>query len=165
MAVHSGAFALFHRPRAPGQRWRREQGPPRVASSRFVQFTQLIRGRAMDAATNVPTPVNEPVLTYAPGSPERSELTAKLTELVKEPAELTMTIGGERRMGGGARVDVVQPHNHAAVLGTLGTATGDDARAAVAAAKQAAPGWRAMPFDERAAVLLRAADQSGRAHV
>ncbi|MUL42279.1 L-glutamate gamma-semialdehyde dehydrogenase [Streptomonospora sp. PA3] len=112
----------------------------------------------MDAVTNVPAPVNEPVLTYAPGSPERKELTAKLTELAEEPVELTMTIGGERRMGGGARVDVVQPHNHAHVLGTLGTATTDDARAAVAAAKQAAPAWRAMPFDERAAILLRAAD-------
>ncbi|GAA1762285.1 L-glutamate gamma-semialdehyde dehydrogenase [Streptomonospora arabica] len=112
----------------------------------------------MDAVTNVPTPANEPVLTYAPGSPERDELTAKLAELAKEPVELTMTIGGERRMGGGARVDVVQPHKHAHVLGTLGTATQDDARAAVAAAKQAAPAWRDMPFDERAAILLRAAD-------
>ncbi|QBI55797.1 L-glutamate gamma-semialdehyde dehydrogenase [Streptomonospora litoralis] len=112
----------------------------------------------MDAVTNVPTPVNEPVLTYAPGSPERAELTAELTELAKEPVELAMTIGGERRMGGGARVDVVQPHKHSSVLGTLGTATREDARAAVAAAKQAAPAWRAMPFDERAAVLLRAAD-------
>ncbi|KIH97874.1 1-pyrroline-5-carboxylate dehydrogenase [Streptomonospora alba] len=112
----------------------------------------------MDAVTNVPTPVNEPVLTYAPGSPERDELSATLTELAKEPVDLTMTIGGERRMGGGERVDVVQPHNHAHVLGTLGTATADDARAAVAAAKRAAPAWRDMPFDERAAVLLRAAD-------
>ncbi|GAA4953579.1 L-glutamate gamma-semialdehyde dehydrogenase [Streptomonospora halophila] len=112
----------------------------------------------MDAVTNVPTPANEPVLTYAPGSPERDELAAKLAELAKEPVELTMTIGGERRMGGGARVDVVQPHKHAHVLGTLGTATQDDARAAVAAAKQAAPAWRDMPFDERAAILLRAAD-------
>ncbi|MBX9389932.1 L-glutamate gamma-semialdehyde dehydrogenase [Streptomonospora nanhaiensis] len=112
----------------------------------------------MDAVTNVPTPVNEPVLTYAPGSPERAELTAELTRLAKEPVDLTMAIGGERRMGGGARVDVVQPHKHAHVLGTLGTATQDDARAAIAAAKAAAPAWRAMPFDERAAVLLRAAD-------
>ncbi|MDA0566208.1 L-glutamate gamma-semialdehyde dehydrogenase [Streptomonospora sp. S1-112] len=112
----------------------------------------------MDAVTNVPTPVNEPVLTYAPGSPERAELTAELTRLAKEPVDLTMAIGGERRMGGGARVDVVQPHKHAHVLGTLGTATQDDARAAIAAAKDAAPAWRAMPFDERAAVLLRAAD-------
>ncbi|MFW5416285.1 L-glutamate gamma-semialdehyde dehydrogenase [Nocardiopsis sp. CNT-189] len=112
----------------------------------------------MDAVTNVPVPANEPVLTYAPGSAERAELEAKLAELGKEPVELPMTIDGERRMGGGTRIDVVQPHRHASVLGTLGNATHEDARAAVAAAKRAAPAWRAMPFDERAAILLRAAD-------
>ncbi|MFC4561988.1 L-glutamate gamma-semialdehyde dehydrogenase [Nocardiopsis mangrovi] len=112
----------------------------------------------MDAVTSVPAPVNEPVLTYAPGSAERAELTERLDALAKEPVELTMTIGGEHRMGGGDRVDVVQPHRHAAVLGTLGNATHDDARAAVAAAGRAAPEWRALPFEERAAVILRAAD-------
>ncbi len=112
----------------------------------------------MDAVTTVPTPVNEPVLGYAPGSPERAGLEERLETLTKEPVELTMTIGGERRMGGGDRLNVVQPHNHGSVLGALGNATHDDARAAVAAAKEAAPAWRAMPFDERAAVLLRAAD-------
>ncbi|GAA1106484.1 L-glutamate gamma-semialdehyde dehydrogenase [Nocardiopsis composta] len=112
----------------------------------------------MDAVTNVPEPANEPVLTYAPGSAERAELETRLAELGKEPVELPMTIDGERRMGGGTRIDVVQPHRHAAVLGTLGNATHEDARAAVAAAKRAAPAWQAMPFDERAAILLRAAD-------
>ncbi len=112
----------------------------------------------MDAVTNVPAPANEPVLTYAPGSPERAELTRELAALAADPVELPMTIGGQRRMGGGERVDVVQPHRHASVLGTLGNATHDDARAAVAAAKRAAPAWRETPFDERAAVLLRAAE-------
>ncbi|HTI28358.1 MAG TPA: L-glutamate gamma-semialdehyde dehydrogenase [Kutzneria sp.] len=112
----------------------------------------------MDAVTQVPTPVNEPVLQYAPGSPERTELEAKLVELAKEQIELPLTIGGERRMGGGERVDVVQPHNHRHVLGTFAGATQADTRDAIAAAKAAAPAWRAMPFDERAAILLRAAD-------
>ena len=112
----------------------------------------------MDAVTQVPTPVNEPVLQYAPGSPERTELTAKLVELAKEQIELPLTIGGEQRMGGGERVDVVQPHNHRAVLGTFAGATQADTRDAIAAAKAAAPAWRAMPFDERAAILLRAAE-------
>ncbi|KAA2261327.1 L-glutamate gamma-semialdehyde dehydrogenase [Solihabitans fulvus] len=112
----------------------------------------------MDAVTRVPSPVNEPVLNYAPGSHERAELERSLTDLAKEPVELTMTIGGEQRMGGGERVDVVQPHNHRAVLGTLAGATQDDARDAVAAARQAAPAWRALSFDDRAAILLRAAD-------
>ncbi|WP_460859058.1 L-glutamate gamma-semialdehyde dehydrogenase [Nocardiopsis coralliicola] len=113
----------------------------------------------MDAVTNVPVPANEPVLTYAPGSPERAELQAELDRRNgADPVDLPMVIGGERRMGGGERIDVVQPHRHAAVLGTLANATGDDAAAAVAAAKAAAPAWSAMPFDERAAIILRAAD-------
>ncbi|MFC0437531.1 L-glutamate gamma-semialdehyde dehydrogenase [Kutzneria buriramensis] len=112
----------------------------------------------MDAVTQVPTPVNEPVLQYAPGSPERTELEAKLVELAKDQIELPLTIGGERRMGGGERVDVVQPHNHRAVLGTFAGATQADTRDAIAAAKAAAPAWQALPFDERAAILLRAAD-------
>jgi 1-pyrroline-5-carboxylate dehydrogenase len=112
----------------------------------------------VDAVTQVPTPVNEPVRQYAPGSPERTELQAKLVELAKDQIELPLTIGGEQRMGGGERVDVVQPHNHRAVLGTFAGATQADTRDAIAAAKAAAPAWRAMPFDERAAILLRAAD-------
>ncbi|MCP2165002.1 L-glutamate gamma-semialdehyde dehydrogenase [Goodfellowiella coeruleoviolacea] len=112
----------------------------------------------MDAVTNVPAPVNEPVLGYAPGSPERAKLEAKLAELAKEPVELTMTIGGQRRLGGGERIDVVQPHKHRAVLGTMGNATQEDTREALAAARQAAPAWRALSYDDRAAILLRAAD-------
>ncbi|MGI5322774.1 L-glutamate gamma-semialdehyde dehydrogenase [Actinomadura nitritigenes] len=113
----------------------------------------------MDAVTTVPTPANEPVRGYAPGSAERARLEARLAELTAEaPVDLPMTIGGERRLGAGAKVAVVQPHRHASVLGTFGTATADDARDAIAAALEAAPTWRALPFDERAAVFLRAAD-------
>ena len=112
----------------------------------------------MDGVTNVPVPVNEPVKTYAPGSAERTALEARIKELAGGQAELTMTIGGDRRMGGGEAVNVVQPHNHRHVLGRLANATVDDVHAAVAAACDAAPAWRAMPFDERAAILLKAAD-------
>ncbi|MFD7918679.1 L-glutamate gamma-semialdehyde dehydrogenase [Streptomyces sp. NPDC059740] len=112
----------------------------------------------MDAVTHVPAPYNEPVHGYAPGSPERARLEAKLKELAENPIDLPMTIGGEKRMGGGARVDVVQPHRHKAVLGTYAEATEQDARDAVDAALAAAPAWRDMPFDERAAILLKAAD-------
>ncbi|TWP52449.1 L-glutamate gamma-semialdehyde dehydrogenase [Lentzea tibetensis] len=112
----------------------------------------------MDAVTRVPLPVNESVLLYAPGSPERAELQAKLVELQKEPIELTATIGGEQRVAGGERVDVVQPHNHRAVLGTFASATQQDTQDALAAAREAAPAWRALSYDDRAAILLRAAD-------
>ncbi|WP_407549781.1 L-glutamate gamma-semialdehyde dehydrogenase [Streptomyces sp. Pv4-95] len=112
----------------------------------------------MDAVTQVPVPVNEPVNTYAPGTPERSRLEAKLKELAGNPIDLPMTIGGERRLGGGERFDVVQPHNHAAKLGTYANATVKDAQDAVDAALAAAPAWRDMAFDDRAAIILKAAD-------
>ncbi len=112
----------------------------------------------MDAVSSVPQPINEPVRGYAPGSAERESLRHRIAELEGERLELTMTIGGEQRMAGGDPIDVVQPHDHAHVLGTTGQATAKDVADAVSAAKQAAPAWRELPFDERAAVLLRAAD-------
>ncbi|MFF4221388.1 L-glutamate gamma-semialdehyde dehydrogenase [Streptomyces abikoensis] len=112
----------------------------------------------MDAVTQVPAPVNEPVHTYAPGSPERARLEAKLKELAANPIDLPMTINGEKRMGGGEAFKVVQPHNHAAVIGTYRNATEQDAQDAIDAALAAAPAWRAMSFDDRAAIILRAAE-------
>ncbi len=112
----------------------------------------------MDAVTSVPSPVNEPVRSYAPGSSERNALAERIKELAMERLDLTMTIGGEQRLGGGQRIDVVQPHNHQAVLGTLGDATAADVSTAVEAAMHAAPAWRALDFDSRAAIFLRAAD-------
>nr|BEK66132.1 L-glutamate gamma-semialdehyde dehydrogenase [Kitasatospora purpeofusca] len=112
----------------------------------------------IDAVTDVPVPGNEPVLGYAPGSPERERLVRRLDELAAEPVPLPMTIGGEQRFGGGERIDVVQPHHHAAKLGVLGNATREDARAAVDAALAAGRDWRGLSFDDRAAVFLRAAD-------
>ncbi|HEX2075548.1 MAG TPA: L-glutamate gamma-semialdehyde dehydrogenase [Geodermatophilus sp.] len=112
----------------------------------------------MDGITRVPPPRNEPVLTYAPGSPERAALQARLDELAAEPVELTMTLGATHRLGGGERFDVVQPHRHAAVLGTAAHATHADAQEAVRCAKEAAPAWQAMSFDDRAAIFLKAAE-------
>jgi 1-pyrroline-5-carboxylate dehydrogenase len=112
----------------------------------------------MDAVTNVPPPVNEPIRTYAPGSAERTALEAKVKELSGERAELTMTIGGQTRMGGGDRIEIVQPHHHHHVLGDLGNATDTDVLAAIEAARAAAPGWRELSYDDRAGVFLKAAE-------
>ena len=112
-----------------------------------------------DAATLVPQPVNEPVRTYAPGSSERASLEAKLKELgTADPVELTMTIAGRQRLGSGDAIDVVQPHRHSAVLGTLRDAGRADVEEAVDAALTAAPAWRSASYDDRAGVLLRAAE-------
>jgi 1-pyrroline-5-carboxylate dehydrogenase len=112
----------------------------------------------MDAITSPPTPRNEPVRSYPPGSPERASLTRALAELAAQRTELTMTIGGVARMAGGERFDVVIPHRHAHVLGTSAQASAADVADAVRAAMQAAPAWRELSFDDRAAILLRAAD-------
>jgi 1-pyrroline-5-carboxylate dehydrogenase len=112
----------------------------------------------MDAITHPPAPVNEPTLSYAPGSPERAELEKELVRQESTEVELTAAIGGVRRLGGGAEVPVVQPHDHSHVLGRFRTSTQADAKAAVEAAAEAAPGWAAMDFDDRAAVLLKAAE-------
>ncbi|MGH8822884.1 MAG: L-glutamate gamma-semialdehyde dehydrogenase [Jiangellaceae bacterium] len=112
----------------------------------------------MDAVTQVPMPVNEPVLTYAPGTPERAEVELRMAELAAERHELTCTIGGDQKLGGGDEIDVVEPHRRSHVLGTMRNATTADAVAALAAARDAAPGWRALSYDDRAAIFLKAAE-------
>ncbi|MFV8320146.1 L-glutamate gamma-semialdehyde dehydrogenase [Mycobacterium sp. 23] len=112
----------------------------------------------MDAITQVPLPANEPVHNYAPKSAERTRLRAALTALADHPIDLPHVIAGEHRMGAGERIDVVQPHRHAATLGTLTNAEHADAVAAIEAACAAKAEWAETPFDERAAVFLRAAD-------
>jgi 1-pyrroline-5-carboxylate dehydrogenase len=112
----------------------------------------------MDAVTSVPTPANEPVHSYAPGMAERESLARRIAELEADKHELPQTIGGRRRLAAGDTFDVVEPHDHGHVLGVSAQATPEDAADAVAAAKQAAPAWRELPFDERAAIFLRAAE-------
>jgi 1-pyrroline-5-carboxylate dehydrogenase len=112
----------------------------------------------MDAITFPPAPINEPNLTYAPGSPEREALVAELDRQERRQHNLRAHINGRRRAGGGAEVAVVQPHDHHHVLGTFKNSTTRDAEAAVKAARDAAPDWRRMPMDDRCAILLKAAD-------
>jgi len=112
----------------------------------------------MDAITQVPLPTNEPVHDYAPQSPERARLSAELASLENTAIDLPHVIGGIHRMGAGEPIAVVRPDRHAKSLGTLTNATHADGTAAIGAAENAKKDWAAMPFDERAAVFLRAAD-------
>ncbi|MBV9638282.1 MAG: L-glutamate gamma-semialdehyde dehydrogenase [Mycobacteriaceae bacterium] len=112
----------------------------------------------MDAITDVPPPANEPVHDYAPGSPERRRLVTALAALGADPADLPHVIGGQHRMGDGEAIDVVEPHRYSQKLGTLTNATRADAIDAMEAALGAKADWAATPFDQRAAVFLRAAD-------
>ena len=112
----------------------------------------------MDAISFPPVPVNEPNLTYAPGAPEREALLAELARLERRQHNLRAYINGRRRPGGGREINVVQPHDHQHVLGTMKNSTTRDADAAIRAATAAAPAWRAMSIDDRCAILLKAAD-------
>jgi 1-pyrroline-5-carboxylate dehydrogenase len=112
----------------------------------------------MDATTFPPAPVNEPNLTYAPGTPEREALVVEIDRLKRREHDLKAHIGGRRRSGGGREIKVVQPHDHQHVLGVMKNSDGADAKAAINAAAKAAPDWQALPFDERCAILLKAAD-------
>lgn len=112
----------------------------------------------MDAVTLVPQPINEDVLQYAPGSEERVTLEQVLTELAAHPVDLPHVINGVEVTGEGEALNVVQPHAHAKVLGTLRNATAADTTSAIDAAMAAAPAWRDLTFDDRAAVFLKAAE-------
>ncbi|MEI2764875.1 MAG: L-glutamate gamma-semialdehyde dehydrogenase [Dermatophilaceae bacterium] len=112
----------------------------------------------MDGYPRVPAPANEPVLDYAPGSPQRAALQSELGRIGAERVELPSTIGGRAVVGKGRVARVVQPHAHRKVLGTMRLVDGGQAAAAVAAAKAAAGQWRDLDFADRAAILLKAAE-------
>lgn len=114
----------------------------------------------MDALSRIPTPRNEPVLGYAPGSPERRAIESALTASADaEPREFLAAIGGQRRPGGGdAVIDVTMPSDHHHILGRLRQSSPQDAEDAIEAALNASEDWAGAAFADRAAVFLRAAD-------
>ncbi len=103
-------------------------------------------------------PVNEPAQSYAPGTAGRERLRKRLAEVAGECVDVPLVIGGEQRAGAGERHAIVAPHQRSLVLGTCTDTTHEEASDAIEAATAAAPMWREMSLDARAAVLLRAAD-------
>src|SRR3989454_414026 len=111
----------------------------------------------MNSIPRIPTPVNEPVLSYAPGTPERAELKRTLKELSGRQLEIPLVIGG-KDVHTGRTVDVVMPHCHRHVLAKAHQAGPAELQAAIAAAREAWRDWSAWGFEQRAAVFLKAAD-------
>jgi 1-pyrroline-5-carboxylate dehydrogenase len=104
-----------------------------------------------------PEPYNEPVKTYAPGSPERAELQARLHELEAQELEIPLVIGGEE-VRTGETYDAVMPHRRGHVLAQVHKGTAPEVERAIGAATDAWNDWSLTPWEERAAILLRAAD-------
>ena len=105
----------------------------------------------------VPPPVNEPVKSHAPGSPERAALKSRLAEMANERAEIPIIIGG-REIRTGKTGHAVMPHNHRHVLADYHKASPEDVRAAVDAAREARAEWANWAWEDRAAVFLKAAE-------
>ncbi|MEO8580249.1 MAG: L-glutamate gamma-semialdehyde dehydrogenase [Gemmatimonadales bacterium] len=105
----------------------------------------------------VPPPVNEPVKSYAPGSPERAELKARLESMSREQVDIPLIVGGEE-VHTGQLVDSVMPHDHRHVLGHWHRATEANIDDAIAAARNAAKDWANWAWEDRAAVFLKAAE-------
>jgi 1-pyrroline-5-carboxylate dehydrogenase len=105
----------------------------------------------------VPPAVNEPVRSYAPGSPERQALKERLRTMASERIEIPLVIGGER-VRTGDTTHAVMPHRHQHVLGDWHRARPADVDRAIGAAGRAAREWAAWPWEDRAAVFLRAAE-------
>lgn len=111
----------------------------------------------MSGDIQVPIPINEPIYSYAPGTPERRRLKARLGELAGQRLDIPLLIGGEEIRTGTTR-DVVMPHRHGHVLATVHLAGPAEIERAVTAAQRAWREWSAWPWEERAGVFLRAAD-------
>src|SRR6266480_1815660 len=111
----------------------------------------------MNGIPKIPIPINEPVLSYAPGTPERGELKRTVKELSGHQLEIPLVIGG-KDVHTGRTVDVVMPHCHRHVLAKAHQAGPAELQAVIAAAREAWRDWSAWGFEQRAAVFLKAAD-------
>jgi 1-pyrroline-5-carboxylate dehydrogenase len=111
----------------------------------------------LDLPAPLPLPVNEPVLPYAPGSPERAKLKSALAAMRSERVDVPHVVAGKESREG-ARYEVRAPHDHELLLATCHDGGHAVTEQAIAAALAAAPAWAGMPFAERARIFSRAAE-------
>ncbi len=104
-----------------------------------------------------PPAFNEPIRSYAPGTPERAELKARLDAMAAERIHVPMVIGGER-VESGTTFEAVMPHDRAHVLADVEKGNAEHVERAIGAAREAHAEWSATPWHERVAVFLRAAE-------
>ncbi|MBW7934746.1 MAG: L-glutamate gamma-semialdehyde dehydrogenase [Gemmatimonadaceae bacterium] len=116
-----------------------------------------IPAATVNGVRHVPPPVNEPVKSYAPGSPEKAELKRRLAAMAAEVADIPAVIGGQE-IRTGDTVDVRSPHNHQHLLGRFHRVKPEHVTQAIAAAAAAQKEWASWRWEDRAAVMLRAAE-------
>ena len=105
----------------------------------------------------VPHPINEPVKGYAPGSPERASLAAKVKEMAAQKIEIPLIIGG-KEVRTGRLAKAVMPHDHGHVLADVHLGGEAEVKLAVEAAAKAKGEWAALPWEARVSIFLKAAD-------
>ncbi len=132
-----------------------DEGPPQAPPGEG--FRQAAAAAGTQARARPPEPENEPVLDYAPGTPERDEIKAELDRQASREIEIPLIIGGEEVRTGDLG-EVVMPHDHDHVLARWHRAGADEARAAIEASREAWSEWSSWDWEDRAAVFLRAAD-------
>ncbi len=110
-----------------------------------------------NAQIHVPVPHNEPVLSYAPGSPERDSLLQTLNDLKSQEFDIPAFIGGKEVYTGDTET-IHPPHEKEQVLGKWHRCSGSEVNEAIKAALKAGKEWSRMPWPERAAIFLKAAD-------
>ena len=106
---------------------------------------------------NVPVPQNEPVLNYGPDSPERAALKAALHEARSTQTDIPMYIGGDE-VRTGTKLEIRPPHDHHHLLATFSEGDASHVEAAIAAALAAKAAWEILPWEQRAAIFLKAAE-------
>ena len=111
----------------------------------------------MSGDIQVPIPVNEPIRSYATGTPERTALKAKLREIAAQEIEIPLLIGG-KEIRTGKTAKNVMPHKYGHTLATCHWAGPKEIEAAIQAAKEARKEWASWPWEDRATVLLKAAE-------
>jgi 1-pyrroline-5-carboxylate dehydrogenase len=111
----------------------------------------------INALTKIPVPVNEPVLSYGPGTPEKKALKDQLEKMLSQEIEIPLIIGG-KEVRTGDLADCRCPHDHRHLLGRYHKARAKEVNLAVAAAKAAWKDWSEIDWMSRAAVFLRAAE-------
>jgi 1-pyrroline-5-carboxylate dehydrogenase len=114
-----------------------------------------MRCRMSNAKFTLPNPVNEKILDYRPGSPERRELQTTLAKMSEQQIEIPLIIGG-KEIKSGITASCVMPHNHKHILGIYHKAGPKEVQLAVDAAQTAWKNWSLMPWWERASIFQKA---------